>query len=156
MVEADVPQVTVMLNTYLLTLKLAQYFSEDEVRHLMLPQAGVMCSYVLADKAGKLTDFCSFYHLPSTIMQSQKHKILNAVYSYYNVATSVPFIELMRDMLTLAEQQGADVMNALDLMCNEPVFEPLKFGKGDGNLHYYTYNWKCAEVAAGEVGLVLV
>jgi len=156
MEDADVPQVTEMLNTYLLSLKLAQHFSEEEVRHLMLPRDGVMCSFVIAQSDGKVSDYCSFYHLPSSIMKHDTHKLLRAVYSYYNVATSIPFVELMQDMLVMAEAEGADVMNALDLMCNEPVFAPLKFGAGDGNLHYYTYNWKCAEVASSEVGLVLV
>lgn len=43
-------------------------------------------------------------------------------------------------------QSGADVFNALDVMENASVFEELKFGRGDGNLHYYFYNWKCPEL----------
>lgn len=41
---------------------------------------------------------------------------------------------------------GADVFNALDVMENKSFLEHLKFGIGDGNLHYYFYNWKCPEV----------
>ena len=36
-------------------------------------------------------------------------------------------------------------------MDNEPIFEELKFGIGDGNLHYYLYNWKCPEIEAKKV-----
>lgn len=36
-------------------------------------------------------------------------------------------------------------------MENEPVFEDLKFGIGDGNLHYYLYNWKCPEIEPNKV-----
>ncbi|OON20912.1 Myristoyl-CoA:protein N-myristoyltransferase domain protein, partial [Opisthorchis viverrini] len=36
-----------------------------------------------------------------------------------------------------------DVFNALDLMENKKFLEELKFGIGDGNLHYYLYNWRC-------------
>lgn len=36
-------------------------------------------------------------------------------------------------------------------MENEPFFEELKFGIGDGNLHYYLYNWKCPEIDAKKV-----
>lgn len=41
---------------------------------------------------------------------------------------------------------GADVFNALDVMQNKTVLESLKFGIGDGNLHYYLYNYKCPEI----------
>ena len=79
-----------------------------------------------------------------------------AVYSYYNVANTMPFLDLMRDMLVLARNEGADVFNALDLMENSKVFEPLKFGSGDGCLQFYLYNWKCAEMKCSDVGIVLL
>ncbi len=86
----------------------------------------------------------------------ENHKKLNAVYSYYNVATTISFVDLMADALVLAKKEGADVFNALDLSENEPVFESLKFGKGDGYLQYYLYNWKCPFMPSKEVGLVLL
>ena len=46
---------------------------------------------------------------------------------------------------------GADVFNSLDIMENKSVFEDLKFGIGDGNLHYYFYNWKCPELSPEKV-----
>ena len=108
------------------------------------------------DNDGKVTDFCSFYHLPSSVIKSDKHKKLNAVYSYYNVAKTITFLQLMTDALILAQNENADVFNALDLSENGPIFEPLKFGTGDGNLHYYLYNWKCPFINSNEVGLVLL
>jgi glycylpeptide N-tetradecanoyltransferase len=48
------------------------------------------------------------------------------------------------------------VFNALDVMENVSVFTELKFGIGDGNLHYYLYNWRCPEMKASDVGLVLL
>ena len=50
-----------------------------------------------------MTDFCSFYHLPSTVIGNKLHNRLNAVYSYYNVATSVPLLDLMRDLLVVCK-----------------------------------------------------
>jgi glycylpeptide N-tetradecanoyltransferase len=41
-------------------------------------------------------------------------------------------------------------------MENEPVLKDLKFGLGDGHLQYYLYNWKCPEMTAAQVGLVLL
>ena len=72
--------------------------------------------YVLADEQGNVTDLGSFYHLPSTIIGHPKHNVLNVTYSYYNVASSVPFVDLMSDMLVLARNTGCDVYNCLDLM----------------------------------------
>ena len=43
------------------------------------------------------------------------------------------------------------MFNALDVMENLSFLEDLKFGIGDGNLHYYFYNWKCPEVTPDKV-----
>ena len=110
----------------------------------------------LQNEAGAITDLCSYYHLPSTIIGNETHKKLNAVYSYYNVANTMAFEDLIRDALVLARNEGADVFNALDLGENGPVLEPLKFGQGDGFLQYYLYNWKCPQMAAPDIGLVLL
>ncbi|KPP63244.1 glycylpeptide N-tetradecanoyltransferase 2-like, partial [Scleropages formosus] len=92
---------------------------------------------------GVLTDFTSFYTLPSTVMHHPVHKSLKAAYSFYTVHTETPLMDLMNDALILARQKGFDVFNALDLMENKTFLEKLKFGIGDGNLQYYLYNWKC-------------
>lgn len=103
-----------------------------------------------------MTDFCSFYHLPSTVIGNPLHDKLNAVYSYYNVATTMSFEELMKDLLILARNENADVFNALDLMENAKAFQSLQFGAGDGWLQYYVYNWKCPTMPSNSVGLVLL
>ena len=77
-------------------------------------------------------------------------------YSFYNVAVATPWVDLMRDALILAKTNGFDVFNALDLMENESFIEALKFGKGDGSLQYYLYNWKCAPTKPQGIGLVLM
>uniref|UniRef100_A0AAY4AIM6 Glycylpeptide N-tetradecanoyltransferase n=1 Tax=Denticeps clupeoides TaxID=299321 RepID=A0AAY4AIM6_9TELE len=102
-----------------------------------------------------LTDFISFYTLPSTVMHHPQHKSLKAAYSFYNVHTQTALIDLMSDALILAKQKGFDVFNALDLMENKTFLEKLKFGIGDGNLQYYLYNWKCPPMEPEKVGLVL-
>ncbi len=59
-------------------------------------------------------------------------------------------------MSCLSAQEGFDVFNALDVMENLSVFSELKFGIGDGNLHYYVYNWRCPDMQPGQMGLVLL
>mmetsp|Transcript_4720 Transcript_4720/g.9572 ORF Transcript_4720/g.9572 Transcript_4720/m.9572 type:complete len:468 (-) Transcript_4720:302-1705(-) len=157
MTADDVPAVFNLLNEYLdSTTNLAQKFSIEEVAHVLVPRAGVINSYVVEAENGSITDFASFYHLPSTIIGNERHKKLVAVYSYYNVARTVSMTDLVRDLMVLARDEGADVFNALDLMQNSEVFEELKFGSGDGFLQFYLYNWKCAEMPPAQVGIVLL
>jgi len=151
--ESDVGGVCTLLNTYLEKFNLKILFSEEEIAHWLLPREMVIDSYVV-EKDGEITDFLSFYHLPSSILSHDS--TLYAAYSYYNVATSVDLVDLMKDALILAKNTGVDVFNALNLMDNQDFLEPLKFGKGDGNLQYYIYNWACPEMNPGDVGIVLL
>ena len=52
--------------------------------------------------------------------------MLNAAYSFYNVATTVTLSELMRDLLIMAKREDMDVFNALDVMENETFLKNLK------------------------------
>jgi len=154
MEEKDVPDVHKLLTTYLERFQLKILFSADEVRHWLLPREKVINSYVKTNEEGVVTDFISFYHLPSSILNHDD--TLYAAYSYYNVATTVPLETLMNDALILAKNTGSDVFNALDLMENSSFLEELKFGKGDGMLQYYIYNWSCPKMDPGKVGIVLL
>ncbi len=113
-------------------------------------------SYVVENKEGEITDFLSFYALPSSILKHVEHKLLRAAYSYYNVPKAHTLTELTKDALILAKNKGFDVFNALDIMQNEEVLKELKFGIGDGHLHYYLYNWRIPELTPKDVGIVLV
>ena len=113
-------------------------------------------SYVVENAEGVVTDLCSFYHLPSTIIGHDTYDTLRAAYSFYNVATSVTFEQLINDALIMAKQCDFDVFNCLDIQENEAFLKNLKFGIGDGHLQYYLYNWRCPPVKPNEVGLVLL
>jgi glycylpeptide N-tetradecanoyltransferase len=56
-----------------------------------------------------VTDFISFYSLPSTVVNNAKHKRIEAAYSYYNVAKSITINQLMKDALILAHNVTAPV-----------------------------------------------
>lgn len=150
----DVEGVHTLMQEYLSKFHLKVLFTLEEVEHWLLPRDNVISSYVVESKDGTLTDFLSFYHLPSSILHHDD--TLHAAYSYYNVATSVPLVDLMKDALILAKKTGSDVFNALDLMENQKFLEPLKFGIGDGKLQYYIYNWSCPEMPPNQVGVVLL
>jgi glycylpeptide N-tetradecanoyltransferase len=48
----------------------------------------------------------------------------------------------MKDALIVAKNKGYDVFNCLDVQQNTQFLSELQFGIGDGNLHYYFYNWR--------------
>lgn len=159
MTPADVPGAHALLVNYLKKFSLCVEFSEEDFAHWMLPREGVITTHVACNNDGdptRVTDLVSFYHLPSTISNNPRHSTLRAAYSYYNVATSVPMYDLMKDALTLAMNEDMDVFNALTLMENEDFLKELKFGIGDGELQYYLYNWACPEMASRDVGIVLL
>ncbi|KAK6326916.1 hypothetical protein J4Q44_G00025610 [Coregonus suidteri] len=143
MERRDVRQVTELLQKHMRRFQLAPSMGEEEVAHWFLPQDNIIDTFVVEGAGGVLTDFTSFYTLPSTVMHHPQHRSLKAAYSFYSVYTHVPLLDLMNDTLILAKLKGFDVFNALDLMENKVFLEKLKFGIGDGNLQYYLFNWKC-------------
>lgn len=56
---------------------------------------------------------------------------------------------LVNDALIIAKRHKFDVFNALTLMDNALFLEQQKFGAGDGQLHYYLYNYKANPIAGG-------
>jgi glycylpeptide N-tetradecanoyltransferase len=115
--KADIPSARNLLLKYVSKFKLFVHFSDDDFSHWFLPRVNVVYSYVVCDPAtGEVTDMISFYCLPSTILNNAQHNSLRAAFSFYNVATSVPWHVLIRDALILARQNGFDVFNALNVM----------------------------------------
>ncbi|KAJ7567471.1 hypothetical protein O6H91_02G149400 [Diphasiastrum complanatum] len=158
MESRDVPAVTRLLQEYLMQFAVAPYFTDNDVEHWLLPVENVVDSFVVENPSShEITDFCSFYTLPSTVIGNEHYSVLKAAYSYYNVATSTPLLQLMNDTLIVAKQKDYDVFNALDIMQNESFLKELKFGPGDGHLHYYLYNYRIkGPLKPSELGLVLL
>ncbi|KAH1033343.1 hypothetical protein J1N35_045517 [Gossypium stocksii] len=154
----DVLAVTRLLRNYLSQFIVSPDFDENDVQHWLLPTEDVVDSYLVeSPETHDITDFCSFYTLPSSILGNQNCSILKAAYSYYNVSTKTPLLQLMNDALVVAKRKDFDVFNALDVMHNESFLKELKFGPGDGQLHYYLYNYRIRNaLRPSELGLVLL
>lgn len=54
-----------------------------------------------------------------------------------------------RDCLHDVWQFGFDVFNALTLLDNPLFLESQKFGLGDGQLHFYLYNYRTMPIPGG-------
>ncbi|KAK8185529.1 acyl-CoA N-acyltransferase [Phyllosticta paracitricarpa] len=161
----DVEAIQDLLTRYLQRSQMAQEFSKEEVEHWLLHKADganeqVVWSYVVEDpSSGKITDFFSFYCLESRIIQDKANRTVRAAYLYY-YATETAFTgdkkelkarlnALMKDCLILAKKAKFDVLNALTLLDNPLFLEEQKFGAGDGQLHYYLYNYRTAPLLGG-------
>lgn len=136
----------------------------------------VVWCYVVEDpETKKITDVVSFYALDSSVIGNKKHDTIHAAYMFY-YATTAAFPDeadpsadvpagsesaevkkklkdrlnaLINDTLILAKKFGFDVCNALTLMDNVLFLEQQRFGAGDGNLHYYLFNWRTPMIRGG-------
>lgn len=99
----------------------------------------------------------SFYNLPSSVIKHPKHTHVKAAYLFYYAPqddASIP--TLVKDALVFAKREGFDVFNCLNITKNELFLDDLHFGKGDGALNYYLYNYAMKTVEPHEVGLVML
>ncbi|BEI80486.1 hypothetical protein CcaverHIS002_0110150 [Cutaneotrichosporon cavernicola] len=133
----------------------------------------VVWAYVVEDPTTNLiTDVVSFYTLPSTIMQHPKYDCLNAAYMFYYASDAVfapgassddafthdlktqnlldrRLNALVTDLLVMAKKHDFDVVNALTLLDNNAFLDEQMFGRGDGALVNYLYNWSTAPIDGG-------
>lgn len=171
----DVPQVADLFARYMQRFSMAPIMTVDEIRHLFLSGRGdveqpcekyrrpkqVLWAYVVEDpKEHRITDFFSFYSLPSTVINHPRHNLLEAAYLFYYASDAAfesgvdesnnlktRLVHLIGDALVIANQAKFDVFNAVTLMDNMSFLDDLKFGAGDGLLNFYLYNWRTAPLA---------
>ncbi|KAJ7063841.1 acyl-CoA N-acyltransferase [Mycena amicta] len=172
--QADIDGVKTLFEQYMQRFDLVPVMPErEEIRHWFVSGRGegevlggpgqlkrrekqVTWTYVVENPAThKITDFFSLYYLPSSLLHPPKpeYHTLEAAYLYY-YATDAPeagvtdrIRELLGDALIVAQQAGFDVVNAMTVMDSVPALADLKFGKGDGLLNFYLYNWRTAPLA---------
>ncbi|KAI0121141.1 acyl-CoA N-acyltransferase [Xylariales sp. AK1849] len=168
MQEKDVDAVHDLLTRYLRRYELAPDFTKEDIVHWLVHnkkkdqlEEQVMWSFVVEDENKRITDFFSFYCLESSVIRESKHKVIRAAYLFY-YATETGLTEpvdqralksrlntLMSDGLILSKKHRFDVFNALSLMDNGLFLDELKFGSGDGQLHYYLFNYRANAIAGG-------
>lgn len=105
MKESDVPEVHAQLATFLHKFSFGVVMTEEEVKHWLLPLQTVVYSYVVEDpQTKKITDFGSFYNLPSSVIGHKDYNELKAAYLFYYFANKTPLSALIRDLLISAKQ----------------------------------------------------
>lgn len=175
MEEKDVAKVSELYARYMQRYDMVPTWNAEELRHQLLSGRGVgdvkagrrdkqvTWTYVVEDPAThKITDFFSFYSLPSTIIGSTKYPTLEAAYLYYYAADAAfdepdgethlakRLQDLIGDALIVADQAHFDVFNALTMMDNPLFLSEVKFLPGDGMLNFYLYNWRTTALSGLE------
>lgn len=153
----DMKALRALMMKYLSQFKIYVEFSKKDFQHFFVRRENILESFVI-ETNGKITEFFSFYCLPSSVLNHPKYKEIKAAYSYYFVNNNMSIEDLYHVALIKAKQLDYDVFNALDIMNNEKVFERHLFASGDGFLQYYMYNWKIKStvLTPNEIGMVLM
>lgn len=158
MERGDLPGVVQLLQQFLLQFVVSPELSEADVEHWLVPLENVVSTFVIEDvESNNITDFGSFCTLPSNILEDKKLNTLKAAYSFYNVSTKTPLTQLVNDLMIVAKRNDYDVFTVLNIMQNQSFLKDLKFKIGDGQLHYYLYNYQVKDMLApGDLGLILL
>lgn len=186
MTEEDIPQVRVLLNDYLSRFDLAPHFATDEeTSHWFLGPKNPLFkvdkehkpvhAYVVTEddssdskkNGGKITDFFSFYVIPTSVLGNSEYDSIKIAYSFYyatNVHQEVPKTKrsfenqkklasrlkvLQQNALILSKNIGCDVHNAITCMDNPMFLNELKYSLGTGVLNYYLFNYRAYPVNGG-------
>ncbi|KAL2755748.1 hypothetical protein ACRALDRAFT_2105683 [Sodiomyces alcalophilus JCM 7366] len=162
----DVDAAMDLFGKYMARFDMYPIYSRDEFIHWFIPSKDytpeqVVWTYVVENDKKEITDMFSFYCLESSVIGNPKHQVVRAAYMFYYASTAAltePLDKaalktrlnaLMGDALILAKRFKFDVFNALSLMDNGLFLEQQKFGPGDGQLHYYLFNYRANTIAGG-------
>lgn len=104
----DMPHVHRLMTEFIGTRAFGPVMSLQEVKHWMQPRKNVVYTYVVqAAKGAEITDFVSFYCLPSSVISHPVHKVIKAAYLFYYAHTATPLNELIKDALIAARNVRA-------------------------------------------------
>lgn len=87
--KKDIPRIGELVGEYLKKFKVRIEFEPEELEHWFLPRPGVISSFVVTNEKGDVTDFGSYYHLYSSVLQHDKHKEVRVGDDVYKIAEIV-------------------------------------------------------------------
>ncbi|KAF5023060.1 hypothetical protein F66182_4872 [Fusarium sp. NRRL 66182] len=164
--EKDLEAVMDLYKRYNARFDMTPEFSKEEAHHWFVPKVEpngqqAVWTYVVEDENNKITDFFSFFCIESSAIGNAKHNVIKVAYMFYygtevaledkfdKAALKKRLNELVHDALIISKRYKFDVFNALTLMDNGLFLEQQKFGAGDGQLHYYLFNYRVNPISGG-------
>jgi len=163
----DIPRCLELLNAHnaKYDLKFYRVFTEEELRHTLIADSpGIVYGYV-KETDGVITDFTSFYCVPSTILGEDPSnptgpkmivgEIKNG-YMYYTAVTTVSEEDMLASLLVIMKKENFDVGTVLGCygLKDKVTDDKCKFGRGTGILKYYLYNWQGPTMEDTEMGFL--
>ena len=144
-----------MFNEFHNKFKISIHFDEEHFESHFMPKKNVISSWVVKQD-NKITDFISFFDIPSKVSNSTKYNEWRAAYCYYYFNTKTKLEELVQNCLVLLKRNNIDILNSTDLYDNNDFLDKLKFKKSSSELRFFFYNWNCPNVKNNEMALIMV
>jgi glycylpeptide N-tetradecanoyltransferase len=116
----------ILINIKFRKYKLYNPMNDKEIKHFLLPRENVVDTYVVElNSEGKkeITDFVSFYTLPSSVLQHETIKEMKAAYLYYYATTKTDLKSLVVYAMIKAKAANHEVFNCLNIMDNKKMLE---------------------------------
>lgn len=124
---ADVPAVARLLRRYMARFDMAPRFTDAEVQHMFIrapPQMEdtqpVIWAYVVEQPDGRISDFFSFYNLPSSVLGNDKHDTLAAAYLFYYASDAAFAGEEQKEHVPISENDAPSPYLAARASGKEP------------------------------------
>jgi len=158
MEKKDIKSVTKFISQKQKEFKIHSIFNEDEIEHWFIPIKNVIYSFVKEDDNKNITDFISFYKIDAIFDDEEE----NWCYIYFNFATTMTSLELLKHSIILAKENGMDAFICNNIMDYEDSCRKLNFhcnyedSNSYGSLKYYFNNFICPETEGKDLSLILI
>ena len=163
MEEKDLEQIYNLILARNKKYKIYEILTLKDLEHWLLPRNNIVYTYVLEDEEHKITDFCSFYTIQRTILNTQnnnssnsKYKKINFAYELINCNNSISMKELLRSAVILAKQNNFDAYHCINYKENADNFKELLFMEKIGKMKYHLYNFVYPETNIDDVSLMFM
>lgn len=153
--EKDCFQCCHLMNKFHQKFKISIYFTEEQFKSHFMVKSNVLNCFVI-ETDGLITDFISFFHLPSQVRNNPKYNDIKVVFGYYYFNYKNSMETIISNCLTFFKEMGIDLVNVVDSYDNNSFIEKLKFKKGSADLNFFFYNWNTLEVKNDEFALIMV
>jgi len=144
-----------LLNEFHQQFKISILFSQEEFNNHFIFRENVIESYVVENN-NKITDFVSFYYIPSKISNNEKHAEMKRAYVYYYFNTHTDLVKLIDNGLYFMKQNQVDIVNCIKQYNNDKFIDKLKFLEGNAGLNFYLFNWSSPPIVSSDMAVVMV
>ena len=153
--EKDFTIACYMLNDYHKKFNISILFEQEQFNHHFLFKKDVIESYIV-ETNGIITDFISFFFIPSKLSTNPKYSEIKRAFLYYYFNTETDLEKLVENGLYFMKQNGTDVVNCVKQYNNQEFIDKLKFMEGTGGLNFYFFNWLCPPIKYSDMAIIMI